>query len=135
MRAGRSRLRRASDFWQFGAFMFVTPAYAQAAGAAAPGPEAIFIQLLPLIAILVIFYFLLIRPQQKRLKQHRDMIGALRRGDTVVTSGGLIGKITKVADDEVTIELAPGTQVRAVRATISEVRGKGEPAPANDAKA
>jgi preprotein translocase subunit YajC len=120
--------------------LFATPAYAQAAGAAAPGPEAFFIQfiqLLPLIAILVIFYFLLIRPQQKRLKQHREMIGALKRGDTVVTSGGLIGKVTKVTDDEASVELAPNVVVRVVRSTISDVRGKGEPAApaANDAKA
>jgi preprotein translocase subunit YajC len=117
--------------------LFATPAYAQAAGAEAPGPEAFFIQLLPLIAILVIFYFLLIRPQQKRLKQHREMIGALKRGDTVVTSGGLIGKVTKVTDDEASVELAPNVVVRVVRSTISDVRGKGEPAApaANDAKA
>jgi preprotein translocase subunit YajC len=114
--------------------MFSTPAYAQAAGAPAAGPEAFLLQLLPLLLILVVFYFLLIRPQQKRLKEHRDMIAGLRRGDTVVTSGGMIGKVSKVADDEVSVELAPSVTVRVVRHTISEVRGKGEPVAANDAK-
>jgi preprotein translocase subunit YajC len=114
--------------------MFATPAHAQAGAAAAPGPEAFLIQLLPLVLILVVFYFLLIRPQQKRLKAHAEMIGALRRGDTVVTSGGLIGKVSKVADDELSVELAPNVVVRVVRGTVSEVRGKGEPVAANDAK-
>lgn len=114
--------------------MFSTPAYAQGAVPAAAGPEAFLIQLLPLVLILIVFYFLLIRPQQKRLKAHQEMIGALRRGDTVITSGGMIGKVSKVADDEVSVELAPNVVVRVVRSTISEVRGKGEPVAANDAK-
>lgn len=116
--------------------MFSTPAYAQAAGAApTAGPEAFLLQLLPLVLILVVFYFLLIRPQQKRLKEHQARIGGLRRGDTVVTSGGIIGKISKVADDEVTVEIAPNVSVRVVKGTIGEVRGKGEPVVANDTKA
>lgn len=114
--------------------MFSTPAYAQAAGAAAPGPEAFLLQLLPLVMILVVFYFLLIRPQQKRLKEHQERIGGLRRGDTVVTSGGIIGKVTKVAEDEVTVEIATGVTVRVVKGTIGEIRGKGEPVVANDTK-
>ncbi len=116
--------------------MFFTPAYAQAAGAAAPaaGPEAFLLQLLPLVMILVVFYFLLIRPQQKRLKEHQERIGGLRRGDTVVTSGGIVGKITKVAEDEVTVEIAPNVSVRVVKGTIGEIRGKGEPVVANDTK-
>jgi preprotein translocase subunit YajC len=115
--------------------MFSTPAYAQAAGgAAAPGPEAFLLQLLPLVMILVVFYFLLIRPQQKRLKEHQERIGGLRRGDTVVTSGGIIGKITKVAEDEVTVEIAPNVSVRVMKGTIGEIRGKGEPVVANDTK-
>jgi preprotein translocase subunit YajC len=114
--------------------MLITPAYAQTAAGAAPGPEAFLIQILPLVAILVIFYFLLIRPQQKLRKQHQEMITNLRRGDTVVTSGGLIGKISKVADDEVAVELSPNNTVRVVRSTIASVRGKGEPVAANDAQ-
>ncbi|MEN9855132.1 MAG: hypothetical protein RL186_190 [Pseudomonadota bacterium] len=115
--------------------MFATPAYAQSAGVAAKaGPEAFLLQLLPLVMILVVFYFLLIRPQQKRLKEHQERIDGLRRGDTVVTSGGIVGKITKVADDEVTVEIAPNVSVRVVKGTIGEVRGKGEPVVANDAK-
>ncbi|MDX2238772.1 MAG: preprotein translocase subunit YajC [Hyphomonadaceae bacterium] len=115
--------------------MFITPAYAQAAAGGTGNPLAdTLIQLLPIVFILVIFYFLLIRPQQKRLKQHQEMIAALKRGDTIVTSGGLIGKVRSVADDEVRVELAPNVEVRVVRQTISEVRGKGEPAPANDSK-
>jgi preprotein translocase subunit YajC len=98
------------------------------------GAEAMLMQLLPLVMILVVFYFLLIRPQQKRLKEHKAMVEALRRGDTVVTSGGFIGKVTKVADDELTVELAPNVNVRLQRHAVSEVRGKGEPVPANDAK-
>lgn len=105
----------------------ISPAFAQAAGGAAPG-GSLLDMLLPLGLILLIFYFLLIRPQQKRLKQHRAMIEAIRRGDTVVTSGGLIGKVTKVADDELQVELGEGMRVRVVRGTVAEVRSKGEPA-------
>ncbi len=116
--------------------MFSTPAYAQAVGGAAAtaGPQEFLLQLLPLVMILVVFYFLLIRPQQKRLKEHQERIGGLRRGDTVVTSGGIIGKVTKVAEDEVTVEIAPNVSVRVVKGTIGEIRGKGEPVVANDTK-
>ncbi len=107
--------------------MLISPAYAQAAGGAAPG-GGFLDMLLPLALILLIFYFLLIRPQQKRMKQHRAMIDAVRRGDTIVTSGGIIGKVTKVADDEVQVEIADGTRVRVVKGTIAEVRSKTEPA-------
>ncbi len=114
--------------------MFFPPAYAQTApaGASADPTTAILLQLLPFVLILVIFYFLLIRPQQKRMKQHQEMIAALKKGDTVVTSGGLIGKVDRVEADEVRVELSPGTVVRVVKGTISEVRGRGEPAAAND---
>ena len=92
-----------------------------------------FAQFVPLILIFVIMYFLLIRPQQKKVKEHQAMIAALRRGDEVVTAGGLIGKISKVKDDaEVELELATGLKVRVVRATIAQVRSKTEPAAAND---
>jgi preprotein translocase subunit YajC len=92
-----------------------------------------FAQFVPLILIFVIMYFLLIRPQQKKVKEHQAMIAALRRGDEVVTAGGLIGKITKVKDDaEVEVELVSGMKVRVVRGTIAQVRSKTEPAAAND---
>ena len=106
--------------------MFVTPAYAQ--GAPGGGGAEFLISLLPFILIFVIIYFLILRPQQRRMRQHQEMVSALRRGDTVVTSGGIIGKITKVVDDsEIQIEVAEGTRIRVVRGTIAEVRAKGEP--------
>ncbi|MEM1383412.1 MAG: preprotein translocase subunit YajC [Pseudomonadota bacterium] len=107
--------------------MIVSPAYAQAGAAGAePG---FLIQLLPLVAIFVIFYFLLIRPQQKRAKEHRTMIENLRRGDQVVTAGGLMGKVTRVKDDdELEVEIAEGVKARVVRSTIAQVVSKTEPA-------
>jgi len=88
-----------------------------------------FAQFLPLILIFAIMYFLLIRPQQKKLKDHQAMVGALRRGDQVVTQGGLIGKVVKVKDDnEVEVELAEGVKVRVVKSTIATVVSKTEPA-------
>ena len=105
--------------------MFITPAYAQGAGA---GGGDFFVQLLPFVLIIVIMYFLIFRPQQKRLKLHREMVAGLRRGDTVVTAGGLIGKVTKVVDDdEVQVDMGDKMTVRVVRSTISDVRSKGEP--------
>ena len=109
--------------------MLITPAFAQAAGGGAGGGLAGF---LPFILIIIVFYFLLIRPQQKRMKQHKEMVGALRRGDVVVTAGGLIGKIAKVEDDEVQVDLADGVRVKVVRSTITDVRSRTE--PANDKK-
>lgn len=112
--------------------MFVSPAYAQTAGAAAGDPMGAIGQFVPLILIFVIFYFFLIRPQQKRAKEHKAMLDALRRGDQVVTQGGIIGKVVRVKDDdEVEVEIADGVKVRAVRATIAQVLNKTE--PANDA--
>ena len=111
------------------------PALAQDAGGEAPSGTAIIMQqLLMFLPIILIFYFLLIRPQQKRAKAHREMVAGVARNDTVVTSGGLIGKVTKVADDELTIELADNVRVRTVRSMIIDVRGKGQPVAANDAK-
>jgi preprotein translocase subunit YajC len=105
--------------------MFATPAYAQAAGGGA-GALGSFI---PLILIFAIMYFLLIRPQQKKLKEHQAMVAALRRGDQVVTQGGLIGKVSKVKDDqELELEIADGVKVRVVRNTIAQVLNKTEPA-------
>ncbi|MEM9013780.1 MAG: preprotein translocase subunit YajC [Pseudomonadota bacterium] len=107
--------------------MWITPAYAQADAAA---PNA-FVQLAPLIFIFVIFYFLLIRPQQQARKKHMEMVSNVRRGDTVVTAGGIVGKVTKVLDDhEIMVELAENTVVKVVKATLTDVRNK--PEPAND---
>ena len=89
-------------------------------------------QLMPLVLIGVVFYFLLIRPQQKRVKDHRAMIEAVRRGDNVVTAGGVMGKVTKVRDDNVVqVEIAPEIKIDVVKSTLSEVRGKAEPANGN----
>jgi preprotein translocase subunit YajC len=105
--------------------MFITPAYAQAA---APGGNDMLVSLLPFIAIFVIMYFLILRPQQKRVKTHSEMVKNLRRGDTVITNGGVIGKISKVIDDhEVEVEIADGVKIRQVRQMVTEVRAKGEP--------
>ena len=106
--------------------MLVTPAYAQAAGGAGPGLLA---QLPFFIAIFAIFYFLLIRPQQKKMKEHQAMVEGVRRGDQVVTQGGIVGKVTKVRDDgEIEVEIAQGVNVRILKHTLSNVRSKTEPA-------
>ena len=116
--------------------MFATPAYAQAAGApAGAGPEALLMQVLPLIALVVLFYFLMIRPQQRRMKQHQAMLGALKRGDVIVMSSGMVGKVVRVEETEVGVEIASGVTVKVVKSMISDVRAKGDPAPANDSKA
>ena len=104
--------------------MFVTPAYAQAAG----GGDVFTSLVIPMFLIFGIMYFLLIRPQQKKLKEHQAMVEALRRGDNVVTAGGLVGKVAKVHDDEVEVEVSKGVNVRVVKHTISQVRSKTEPA-------
>ncbi|SOH93485.1 preprotein translocase subunit YajC [Monaibacterium marinum] len=105
--------------------MFVTPAYAQAAGGAVAGIG----QFLPIVLIFGIVYFLMIRPQQKRVKEHKAMVEALRRGDVVVTQGGLIGKVIKVKEDnEIEVELSEGVKVRVVQSTIAQVISKTEPA-------
>lgn len=109
--------------------MFVTPAYAQAAGGAGAG--AAFAQFIPLILIFAIMYFLMIRPQQKRLRAHRDMVGALKKGDHVVTQGGVLGKVTSVRDDELEVEISQGVRIRVVRSTIAQVVSKTEPVAAN----
>ena len=114
--------------------MFISEAYAQPAGAGDP-TTGIIMQIAPLVLIFVVFYFLLIRPQQQARKRHMEMITQLKKNDIVVTSGGMIGKVKSVADDEVRVELAPNEDVRVLRHTIAEVRSKTEPAPANDSKA
>jgi preprotein translocase subunit YajC len=104
----------------------ITPAFAQ--GAPAGGGGDIFLQLVPFVLIFVIMWFLIIRPQQRRVKQHQEMVKNVRRGDTVVTTGGIVGKVTKATDDpELEVEIADGVRVKLVRGMISEVRTKGEP--------
>jgi preprotein translocase subunit YajC len=104
----------------------ITPAYAQGTGL--NPTDLLSSGVLPLLLIFVIMYFLIIRPQQRRAKQHQEMVKNVRRGDTVITSGGLVGRVTKVVDDEqVEVEVADGVRVRQVRSMISEVRAKGEP--------
>lgn len=111
--------------------MFVTPAYAQAAGGAGAGD--IFISLMPILLLILIFWFLIFRPQQKRMKAHQAMIGAIRRGDTIVSNGGLIGKVIRVKDDaDLEVEIADGVRVRIARGMVSDVRSKAE--PVNDNK-
>jgi preprotein translocase subunit YajC len=107
--------------------MLITPAFAQGASSIFGG-DSMLTSFLPLVLIFVIFYFLMIRPQQQKAKQHQEMIKNVRRGDTVVTSGGLIGKVTKVIDDDqVEVELADGVRVRQIRQMLTDVRAKGEP--------
>jgi preprotein translocase subunit YajC len=109
--------------------MFITPAFAQGGPFGLSGDtNSMIMQFMPLILIVGIVYFLILRPQQRRLKQHQEMVKALRRGDSVVTNGGLVGKVTKVVDDDqVEVEIADGVRVRQMRSMISEVRAKGEP--------
>jgi preprotein translocase subunit YajC len=101
---------------------FIPSAYAQAAGAPQPN---VFVQMLPLVLIFVVFYFLLIRPQAKRAKEHKAMVAALGVGDEVVTAGGILGKVTETADNFLTIEIANGVQVKVQRHTVTSVLPKG----------
>jgi preprotein translocase subunit YajC len=106
--------------------MLITPAFAQVPGLGGDG--GMLMSLLPFILIFVIMYFLILRPQQRRVKQHQEMVKNVRRGDTVITSGGLIGKVTKVVDDDqIEVEIADNVRVRQARSMISDVRAKGEP--------
>lgn len=117
--------------------MLISPAYAQAGGDAGG-----MLSFLPLVLIFAVFYFLLIRPQQKKMKQHKETIGNLRRNDKIVTGGGIIGKVTKVVDDnEIDVEIAPNVVVRVARSTVADVISKSAPTgeaaktaatPAND---
>ena len=105
--------------------MLITPAFAQGG---VLGGDNMLVSLLPFILIFVIMYFLILRPQQKRVKQHAEMVKNVRRGDTVVTNGGLVGKVTKVVDeDQIEVEISDGVRVRQMRGMVSEVRAKGEP--------
>ena len=111
--------------------MFASPAHASAGAPAAGGGGAFLVQMLPLVLIFVIFYFLLIRPQQRRMKQHQAMIGAVKKNDVAVTGGGIVGKVTKVEDAEVELEIAPNVRVKVLKGTLSDVRPHGAK-PAND---
>ena len=111
--------------------MFITPAFAQTAGGQASG-AGILVQMAPLVLIFVVFYFLLIRPQQKKMKEHKGKIDAVKKGDQVVTGGGLVGKVARVDDIYVEIELAPNMKVKAVKSTLADVLAPTTAKPAND---
>ncbi len=119
--------------------MFVTAALAQSVpGAAAPsgGISDLLIQFAPILVLVVIFWLLIFRPQQQRAREQREMLSKISRGDTVVTTGGIVGKVTKAVDGEdLEVEIAQGTRVKIVRGMISDVRSRANPAPAADAKA
>ncbi len=114
--------------------IFATPAYAQTAGAAAAGGTAALIGFLPYLAIFGIFYFLIIRPQQQRAKQHRTMVEGVKKGDDVITGGGILGKAVRVTDTEVEIEAGPGVKFRVLKSTLADVKVRGL-AAANDSAA
>ena len=103
-----------------------------AAAAEPSGPAAFFFNIFPLVLVFVIFWFLMIRPQQRRMKEHQAQIAAVKKGDRVVTGGGLIGKVTKVTDPEVELELAQGVRVMAVKSTLTQVVDPKSAKPAND---
>jgi preprotein translocase subunit YajC len=112
--------------------MFITPAFAQtAAGAASGGSAAMFAQIAPLVLIFGVFYFLIIRPQQRRAKEHKAQINAVKKGDQVITGGGLVGKVVRVDDLYVDIELGTGVKVKAVKSTLTDILAPGA-TPAND---
>jgi preprotein translocase subunit YajC len=108
--------------------MLISPAFAQAAAPSGGGASDFLIQLVPLFLIIAIMYFLVLRPQQQRVKAHQQMVAAVKRGDVVVTGGGIVGKVVKVLEnDEVMVEIAEDVRIRVVRGTIAEVRSKTEP--------
>ncbi len=111
--------------------MFVTPAYAQS-GASPSGMDFVS-SFIPIILLIAIFWFLIFRPQQKRMKTHQAMLGAIKRGDTIVTNGGVVGKVTKAVENEdLEVEISQGVKIKVVRAMVADVRTKAE--PANDDK-
>src|SRR5580704_7313570 len=116
--------------------MFSTPAFAQTAAAASAGGDGglqgMLIQVAPFLLIGLLFYMLLWRPQQQRAKEHRNAIAAVKRNDTVVLSSGVIGKVVRVEEAEVGVEIAQGVSIKVVKSMIAEVRARGAPAPAND---
>ena len=113
--------------------MFVTPAFAQSGGLTG-GPD-ILMSILPFALIFVIMYFLIIRPQRQQMKKREEMLKAVRRGDTVVTGGGVVARVTKViSDSEVEVEIAKGIKVKVIRSTLTDIEAKGEPAANVDSK-
>jgi preprotein translocase subunit YajC len=114
--------------------MFISPAHAQAAGGAAAADSGLasIVQIAPLVLIFVVFYFLMIRPQQRRMKSLQASVQAVKKGDSVVTAGGLVGKVTRVEEQFVEVEIAPSVKVKVVKATIAEVTPLGGAKPAND---
>ena len=110
--------------------MFASPAYAST-GAGSAGAASFFMQVFPLLMIFVIFYFLMIRPQQRRMKAHRAMVDAVKKNDIAITAGGMIGKVIKVDENEVEIEIASGVKVKVIKSTLSDIRPHGAK-PAND---
>jgi preprotein translocase subunit YajC len=115
--------------------MWITPAYAQSLGFLGEGTSSTLVQIAPLALIFVVFYFFLIRPQQQKAKEQKSMLAGIRRGDRIVTGGGLIGSVAKVVGDtEVMVDLAEGIRVRVVRSTIASVLARTEPAPGRGSK-
>ena len=114
--------------------MWISPAFAQATAATpSAGAADFFVQLVPLFLIIGIMYFLVLRPQQQRVKAHRALVAAVKRGDVVVTGGGIIGKVIKVLEnDEVLVEIAEDVRIKVVKGTIADVRSKTEPTPTSD---
>ncbi|CCW20089.1 Preprotein translocase subunit YajC (TC 3.A.5.1.1) [Sphingobium indicum BiD32] len=111
--------------------MFISTAFAQTAGGPASG-SGILVQMAPLVLIFVVFYFLLIRPQQKRMKAHKAKIDAVKKGDQVITGGGLLGKVMRVDEIYAELEIAPGMKVKAVKSTLTDVIDPTTAKPAND---
>ncbi len=114
--------------------MFISEAWAQAAPAATGGGTDILIQMAPIVLIFIVFWFLLIRPQQKKAKEHRAMVMGLKRGDRVVTNGGIHGQVSHVADDHLMVEIADGVKIKLDRGAVSAIPGKPEPVKKDEAK-
>jgi preprotein translocase subunit YajC len=113
--------------------MFISTAYAQAAGAPS-ATESLLVNILPIVMIVAIMYFLILRPQQQRLKAHQAMVGGLKRGDVVVTGGGIVGKVIKVMEtEEILVEIAEDVRIKVIKSTVADVRSKTEPV-ASDSK-
>jgi preprotein translocase subunit YajC len=108
--------------------MLISPVYAQAGG----GQQFGFF--IPLLLMFVIMYFLIIRPQQKRVKDHKEMVANVRRGDNVVTGGGIIGKAVKIGEDDLEVEIAQGVRIKVLKSTLTDVTAKGQPVKADQAK-
>ena len=113
--------------------MFISEAWAQAAPAAAGGTDMLM-SIAPMVLIFIVFWFLLIRPQQKKAKEHRAMVQALKRGDRVVTNGGIYGQVTHVADDHLMVEIAEGVKIKLDRSAVSAIPGRPEPVKKDEAK-